>query len=93
MLCELLAAKSQCVVPLDMKGCMCHFAKWQMHPFISKGTTCIIGSWVKWPLRGVCGLMRLLIDTFGGPENQFSQWISTVDLRPHRLTGSLPPVV
>ena len=25
--------------PLDMKGCICHFAKWQIHPFISKGTT------------------------------------------------------
>ena len=21
-----------------MKGCICHFAKWQIHPFISKGT-------------------------------------------------------
>ena len=20
-------------VPLDMKGCICHFAKWQIHPF------------------------------------------------------------
>ena len=26
------------VVPLDMKGCICDFAKWQIiHPFISKG--------------------------------------------------------
>ena len=24
--------------PLDMKGCICHFVKWQIHPFISKGT-------------------------------------------------------
>ena len=23
-----------------MKGCICHFAKWQIHPFISKGTVC-----------------------------------------------------
>ena len=23
---------------LDMKGCICHFAKWQIHPFISKRT-------------------------------------------------------
>ena len=29
------------IVPLDMKGCICHFVKWQIHPFISKGTTCI----------------------------------------------------
>ena len=28
------------IVPLDMKGCICHFIKWQIHPFISKGTTC-----------------------------------------------------
>ena len=25
------------MVPLDMKGCICHFTKWQIHPFISKG--------------------------------------------------------
>ena len=24
-------------VPLDMKRCICHFTKWQMHPFIPKG--------------------------------------------------------
>ena len=24
--------------PFDMKGCICHFTKWQIHPFISKGT-------------------------------------------------------
>ena len=23
---------------LDMKGCICRFTKWQIHPFISKGT-------------------------------------------------------
>ena len=26
------------IVPLDMKRCICHFTKWQIHPFISKGT-------------------------------------------------------
>ena len=26
------------VVPLDMKGCICHFTKWTIHPFISEGT-------------------------------------------------------
>ena len=26
------------IVPLDMKGCICHFVKLQIHPFISKGT-------------------------------------------------------
>ena len=25
-------------VPLDMKGWICHLVKWQIHPFISKGT-------------------------------------------------------
>ena len=25
---------------LDMQGCICHFAKWQIHPFISKETIC-----------------------------------------------------
>ena len=29
----------QLLVPLDMKGCICHFVKWQMHPFISKKTS------------------------------------------------------
>ena len=24
-------------VPLDMKECICHFSKWQIHPSISKG--------------------------------------------------------
>ena len=28
------------IVPLDMKGCICHFAKWQIHPIISKGAIC-----------------------------------------------------
>ena len=27
--------------PLDMKGCVCYFAKWQIHPFITKGTNYI----------------------------------------------------
>ena len=26
------------IVPFDMKGCICHFAKWQIHPLICKGT-------------------------------------------------------
>ena len=26
------------IAHLDMKGCICHFAKWQIHPFISKWT-------------------------------------------------------
>ena len=30
------------LVPLDMKECICHFTKWQIHPFISKGTTCAL---------------------------------------------------
>ena len=24
------------ITPLDMKECICHFVKWQIHPFISK---------------------------------------------------------
>ena len=32
--------------PLDMKGCICHFSKWQIHPFIFKGAMywLIVGS-------------------------------------------------
>ena len=26
------------IVPLDIKGCICHFTNWQIHPFIYKGT-------------------------------------------------------
>ena len=26
------------IVPLDTKVCIWHFVKWQIHPFISKGT-------------------------------------------------------
>ena len=33
-------------VPLDMKGCICHFSKWQIHPFISKGTITWHESWI-----------------------------------------------
>ena len=32
----------QQIVHLDMKGCICHFVKWQIHPFISKGTKYVI---------------------------------------------------
>ena len=28
------------LLPLDMKGCICHFVKWQIHPFITKWTNC-----------------------------------------------------
>ena len=31
-------SQRQQIVPLDMKGCICHFVKWQIRPFISKGT-------------------------------------------------------
>ena len=31
-------------VPLDMIGCICHFTKWQIHPFISKGTNYVFDS-------------------------------------------------
>ena len=29
------------VVSLDIKGYICQFVKWQIHPFISKKTMCI----------------------------------------------------
>ena len=35
---EFSLAWQQHTVPLDTKGCICHFTKWQIHPFISKGT-------------------------------------------------------
>ena len=55
-----LVPNANLFVPLNMKGCICHFVKWQIHPFIypsichfvkcqihpflSKGTSCLI--WV-----------------------------------------------
>ena len=30
------------IVPLGMKVCICHFVKWQIHPFISKGTNYVV---------------------------------------------------
>ena len=39
----------QCIVPLYMKGCICHFTKLQIHPFLSKGRIYIrsqVGQWV-----------------------------------------------
>ena len=30
--------QSKRIVILDMKWCVCHFVKWRIHPFISKGT-------------------------------------------------------
>ena len=38
--CEVLGNNhlTNIIVPLDMKGCICHFVKWQIHPSISKGT-------------------------------------------------------
>ena len=35
------------MVTLDMKGCICHFVKWRIHPFISKG---LLISWKIWAI-------------------------------------------
>ena len=37
---RLIWLQTEPIVPLDMKGCICHCKKWQIHPFISKGTQC-----------------------------------------------------
>ena len=34
----LVQAMLDIIVSLDEKGCICHFTKWQIHPFISKET-------------------------------------------------------
>ena len=33
---QIVLVDAQYVVPFDMKGCICHLTKWQIHPFISK---------------------------------------------------------
>ena len=48
-----------------MKGCICHFVKWQIHPFISKGTRYMpnnslfvfICFWV-YLFRGICSAVQ-----------------------------------
>ena len=53
-------------VPLDMKGCICHFTKWQIHPFISKGSKCTphisrrFQAGQKWSLSQTCSCERPL---------------------------------
>ena len=39
-------------VTLDTKGCICHFEKWQIHPFISKVTINMYYCWIKEPSVG-----------------------------------------
>ena len=36
--CPITSPWRNTAVTLDMKGCICHFTKWQIHPLISKGT-------------------------------------------------------
>ena len=43
----------QYFVPLDMKGCICHLTKWQIHSFISKGTTYLAYSMVRYSKYGL----------------------------------------
>ena len=56
--------------PLDMKGCICHF-KWQIHPFISKGTICM-------PFMGQTLRIHLPYGTLYMPlrtsHTRFSEW-------------------
>ena len=42
-----------------MKGCICHFVKWQIHPFISKGSLVILNELGD---RGGDLCVRLIID-------------------------------
>ena len=37
---------------MDMKGCIYHFTKWQIHPFISKGT--VYGIWIISETKSQC---------------------------------------
>ena len=46
------------VVTLAMKGCICHFVKWQIHPFISKVFTLGYGnpwSWIMYKVPRLTG--------------------------------------
>ena len=57
-------SRGEHVVSLDMKGCICHFAKWHIHLFISKATkffaastakaNCSNCSLVYWAATAVC---------------------------------------
>ena len=41
--------------PLHMKRCICHFVKWQIHPFLSNG-----GDYIKWCFDASWGLEVLI---------------------------------
>ena len=67
----------QHVVPLDMKGCICHLTKWQIHPFISKGTIYfeyafqtlnLISGWLKSKLQ--YAISRLINQTLSSVKLQ-----------------------
>ena len=48
-------------VPLDVKGCIWHFKKWQIHPFISKGGIVIDHSYPFMQEPASCCLLSLKI--------------------------------
>ena len=75
-------------VSFDMKGCICHFVKWQIHPFISKGTIIRLNYMKRlfyaflrdaWPLPG-----EVAHNADVKPANEtLSQCCSNVDPRLH----------
>ena len=50
---NMYAISLQHLVLVDMKRCICHFTKWQIHPFISDGTIYVSGPSLKVPTRTV----------------------------------------
>ena len=45
-------------ISLDIRGCICHFTKWQIHPFISKETV--------WGLCIACSIYLIFLSQIDG---------------------------
>ena len=63
------------LVALNIKGCICHLAKWQIHPFIAKATICV--------LAGSAGQREAYKD---GEMNQMRSRNRILDLNPGYLS-------
>ena len=81
------------IVSLDMKGCVCHFTKWQIHPFVSKGimssrstqgvneSVPVCVEYLGMTLTRVLGFYRYLV-TSGGSLRYFSRHMLCPNVQP-----------
>ena len=81
-----------------MKGCICHFTKWQIHPIISEGTVSSAPPPIKpwwdlstWPVRRHCVYLRLTVLTRRERYTVVARKIATYDeiKRPIKCTYNM----